>query len=312
MSALKIDLKKHLVFAACAGAIVASSAIFFTADNSDQSQKILVMENRIKSLEALLEKKETDLQRTRMLLLTTNNKQKITSINKNSDVTASALENNLEQNNSEQVATVTSSIQTLKDLGTHSARDPRSFTEKASELLAGDASKEKVAIVSKGIFDMANDRESLPDYALQSLYASQNDPDVKRVIAQVLSQRGNNALIENNIAEARAQLKSNNPGERQIALQNLAKTHYVNAASVAAPMLYDADINVRLDALLALGATGNQSHLTLVEKLFNDPDPAVSSLAKEVASNLKNLSDSARTNLSSRDIAAELPIMEHP
>jgi hypothetical protein len=38
----------------------------------------------------------------------------------------------------------------------------------------------------------------------------------------------------------------------------------------------------------------------------------VSSLANDVASNLKNLSESARTTLSSSDIAAELPLMEHP
>lgn len=118
--------------------------------------------------------------------------------------------------------------------------------------------------------------------------------------------------MENHLSDARNQLKSENPVERQHALQNLAKTHYANAVNVIAPMLHDADINVRLDALLAMRATGNQSHLRLVEALVNDPDPAISSLAIDVAGQLRNLSDSARTSLSSADIAAELPILPHP
>ncbi|GGY64705.1 hypothetical protein GCM10011613_05620 [Cellvibrio zantedeschiae] len=309
----KIGSIKPLVAAAFAGALLAFSAQLFIADDSDQTQKILVMENRIRALEALLDQKDQQLKNTNWLSLqsrsTTNSNGVAAKLARtaNSDLSSS-----LDENAQYGTAVAIDSGQMLKNLGTRSIDDPRSFTEKVSDLLAQDASQEKVAIVSKGIFDMANDRENLPDYALQSLYTKQSDPDVKRVIAQVLSQRGNNALMENHLSDARTQLKSDDPTARQHALQNLAKTHYVNAVSVIAPMLHDADINVRLDALLAMRATGNQSHLALVEKLVNDPDPNISSLAIDVAGHLRNLSDSARTTLSSADIAAELPIIPHP
>ena len=306
---------KPIVIAACTGAVLAFSVQFFVADDTDQTQKILMMENRIKALEALLEKKDQQLKTTSWLSL-----QSRIANNSGNPVgragagNAAAADAGQPQGTDGQYSASVpiDSGKMLKDLGTRSLDDPRSFPEKVNDLLANDASQETVAIVSKGIFDMATDRESLPDYALQSLYNNQKDPDVKRVIAQVLSQRGNNTLMENHLSEARARLKSDDPTDRQHALQNLAKTHYVNAVSVISPMLHDADINVRLDALLAMRATGNQSHLALVESLLNDPDPAISSLAIDVAGHLRNLSDSARTTLSSADIAAELPLIPHP
>lgn len=311
--AVKLGSIKALVIAACTGALLAYSVQLFIVDSSDQTQKILLMENRIKALEALLDKKDQELKNNNWLSLQSRslNSPKLP-LTKSSNQTAAGSPQVQDEEGQFAAALPIDVSQTLKDLGTRSVDDPRSFAEKVSDLLANDASQEKLAIVSKGIYDMANDRENMPDYALQSLYNKQSDPDVKRTIAQVLSQRGNNALMENHLSDARNQLKSENPVERQHALQNLAKTHYANAVNVIAPMLHDADINVRLDALLAMRATGNQSHLRLVEALVDDPDPAISSLAIDVAGQLRNLSDSARTSLSSADIAAELPILPHP
>jgi hypothetical protein len=304
---------KSLVIAACTGAALAFSVQFFVSDDTDQTQKILIMENRIRALEAMLEKKDQELKTNNWLSLQSriaNNSNGLVTRAGNTAASDTRQLKSTDDHDSTRVPV--DSSQMLKDLGTRSVDDPRSFSEKVNDLLVNDASQETVAIVSKGIFDMATDRENLPDYALQSLYNNQKDPDVKRVIAQVLSQRGNNALMDNHLSEARAQLKSDNPTDRQHALQHLAKTHYVNAVSVISPMLHDADINVRLDALLAMRATGNQSHLALVESLVNDPDPAISSLAIDVAGHLRNLSENARTSLSSADIAAELPLIPHP
>ena len=307
--------KKNLLFAALVGAAIFCGANYLVADNSNQ--KINALEHKIKSLEGLLEKKEDDLKNMRLLALRKNGKNDLASANAVTEICNQVKENKNDQeqlNNNDQASTYAapSSTQVLKDLGTSSANDPRSFSEKANDLLSGDSSKEKVAIVSKGIFDMANDRENLPDYNLQSMYNNQTDPDLKRVIAQVLSNRGNNALIDNQITEAQPRLKSENPIERQNALTNLAKTHSSSAANAIAPLLHDTNIDVKLDALLALRATGNQTHVGLVENLLNDPDPAVSLLASQVIGDLRNLSDSARTMLSVADIAAELPMMENP
>jgi len=312
--------QKQLPIAVVIGVVVIGAAIFDAAgylvkNNSDE--KISTLEHKIRNLESLLVKKEDDLKNMRLLAMRQNGKNDLAS---SSAVTEICNQVQNSKNNQNQfgdtaqasVYEVQSSLQVLKNLGTNSANDPRSFSEKANDLLSGDSSKEKVAIVSKGIFDMANDRENLPDYTLQTMYNNQTDPDLKRVIAQVLSNRGNNALIDNQITEAQTRLRSENPSERQHALTNLAKTHSSSAANAIAPLLDDANIDVKLDALLALRATGNQTHVSLVEKLLNDPDPSVSSLATQVVADLKNLSDSARTMLSIADIAAELPMMENP
>ncbi|HSC67299.1 MAG TPA: HEAT repeat domain-containing protein, partial [Cellvibrio sp.] len=132
----------------------------------------------------------------------------------------------------------------------------------------------------------------------------------KRVLAQVMSTRGDNRLLEKQIQDSQARLRSEKPEERQQALVELAKTRYASAATVIAPLLQDGNNSVKLDALLALRATGNQSHTRLVEALVNDPDPSVSWLAKDVIANLQNLSEKARTQIASTDIVAELPAMD--
>ncbi|MES2675127.1 MAG: HEAT repeat domain-containing protein [Pseudomonadota bacterium] len=309
--------KKNPLLAGILGAVIFFGAGYLAAGSSDQSQTIASLEDKIKILETSLAKNEENLKTLRMLALHQNGKSNLAAANTVNKICKQARTNNHEHHQSNDnsqtfVSEAPGSIQTLKDLATNSVNDPRSFAEKANDLLANNPTKEKVAIVSKSIFDMANNRESLSDHMLQSMYTNQTDPDLKRVIAQVLSNRGNNILMESHITETQSRLKSANPNERQSALTNLAKTHSSNAVSAIAPLLKDPNIDVKLDALLALRATGNQSHLSLVENLLDDPDPSVSTLAKEVAGDLRNLSDSARTMLSIADIAAELPMMQNP
>lgn len=304
------DSPKNVVLAAVLSAAVVYIFCLLTLDKSDQSEKILTMETRIKSLEAQLAEKNDDLRRAQFATLRQAG-QYPTIASANTAIKASGA------HGQEQVASnVTSdaapinTYQIMRELGTQSVNDPRSFSEKVNDFLADNPSKAKIAIASKSVFDMAHDRENLSDYALQTIYNNQTDPDLKRVIAQVLSMRGNNSLIDNQISEAQLNLSSENPVDRQQALTSLAKTHYVNAANTIAPLLQDPDINVKLDALLAIRATGNQTHVHMVEKLLNDPDPAVSSLASDVVSNLRNLSEIARTTLSTADVAAELVPIE--
>ena len=206
----------------------------------------------------------------------------------------------------------TGSIQILKDLEDSSDNDPRSYAEKLQELLADNPTEEEAAIASRFIFQKARDLQGLPDYSLQAIYASQSNPDLKRVIAQVMSQRGNDALLKNLIGETQTRLKSAQPGDRLDALSQLGKTHSTHAVDAISPLLQDPDTTVRLAALFALRDTGNQRHVGLVETMANDPDPSVSSLAGDVLSSLKTLSSSARTTLSRSDIEAELPPIANP
>lgn len=309
--AITSNFKKNFLLPAFVGAALTYVIVTMTNHESNQGEYIGALENRISDLESLLAQRDGNTDKRYFSADTFT--QKISGKTKNvfaataKNTSAEAINN--EQTNSGGVA---DSKQLLRDLATRSDLDPRSFSEKANALLANNSSKENAVIISNGIVDMAENREILPDYELELLYQNQNDPDIKRVAAQVLSTRGDNRLLEKQIADAQTSLKSDDPAERQKALVELAKTRYANAANVIAPLLQDENNSVKLDALLALRATGNQSHTRLVEALVNDPDPAVSWLAKDVIKNLENLSERARTQLASADIIAELPVIAAP
>jgi len=308
---------KSLIFAGIIGAILFWGAGYLLAGDSDKDQTILSLEDQIKDLETSLAQKDENLKNLRVLALRQQNKGSLVTVNTVTEICGQATQNNnvpVLQNDNVQASTNNdfNGTQVLRDLGTKSESDPRSFSDKVSDLLAGNPTGEKVAIVSKSIVDMVDNREIVPDYMLQSMYSTQTDPDLKRVIAQVLSNRGNNSLMDSQITEAQLQLKSENPIDRQQALTHLAKTRSMSAANAITPLLNDPNIDVKLNALLALRATGNQTHVAYVEGLANDPDPAVSTLAREVIGDLRNLSDSARTMLSVADIAADLPMVQIP
>jgi len=313
MSTINTGSKRKLFFAALIGAAISYGAHYFILDDSEQSQKIISLESNIKNLEAELADKEKQLMDMRILALRQNSNSGFAKANTVTEICKQVKDGQFGNAGGDQtfVDAPLNGIPQLKDLETHSVNDQRSFADKVNDLLSNNPSKEKIAIATKGIYDLAGDRESLPDYALQSMYTNQTDPELKRVLAQTLSLRGNNVLLDTLITESQQRLNSEKPAERQNELQNLAKTHSVDAVKTIEPLLQDSDINVKLEALLALGATGNQSHIYLVEKLLKDPDPAVSSLANDVAKNLKNLSDSARTTIASSDIAAELPRIDN-
>lgn len=300
--------RKYLLFAALVGVAFACTISYFIMNDMDQNQRIQSMQGTIRSLQSSLEKKEEELKNTRSNAHHQKNVTTTMQVNENHSNGIS------EKTGRGQSATdnATASLQILKDLDSVSDTDPRSYSEKLQDLLSGSPTEERAAIASRFIFNKAGDQQGLPDYALQSIYASQTNPDLKRVIAQVLSQRGSNALLNNQIAEAQARLESDQPRDRLEALGQLAKMHTTKAVDAIAPFLQDPDTTVRLAALFALRDTGNQQHANLVEAMIDDPDPSVSTLASDVLSSLKNLSSRARTNYSRSDIEAELPPIANP
>lgn len=195
----------------------------------------------------------------------------------------------------------------LRDLQTLTYGDRRSFAQKLDDFLAEHPGQDGIAVASKGLFDLSDNRDVLPDRSLQSMYAEQEDPELRRVLAQVASMRGDNSLIERYIAEAGAGLRSADAAARQKALVQLAKTRYAGAADMATPLLRDEDAGVALDALLTVRATGNQRHVRFVEDLVGHPDESVRWLALDVIAQLQVLSDLARTNIVGNELAAELP-----
>lgn len=313
------DFKKHFLVPAFIGAAFTYGVHCLIDNEATQLAQISALENRILDLELLLNQKEEELADARFFsagaFAATSQQQHKQQQDQQQKQSVTTAENALPAA-STSAETNTQAMpdnqQLLRDLGTRSDRDPRSFSEKAGALLASGSSENNIAIVSKSVFDMADNREMLPDYELESLYQQQSNPELQRVVAQVMSTRGDNRLLEKQIAKSQTLLSSDDPQRRQQALVELGKTRYVGAASAITPLLQDKNTNVKLDALLALRATGNQSHVHAVEALLNDPDPAVSWLANDVVNSLQNLSDKARSQLASADIAAELPAITAP
>lgn len=265
---------KHLVLAACIGAAVSYGVLSILLDDTVEREKIVALENKIQALE-LVQKPVVA--------------QQDNAANQAPDI--------------EQIR---------KDLSTRFIGDERTFGEKLRDFVADNTHPQTIAIACKVVADLGENPDTLTNQELASLYQNQTNTDFKRVLAQVLSFRGDNSLMEKQVTEAQAALQSDKPAERQKALVELGKTHYAGAANAIALLVQDADMNVKLDALLALRATGNESHIRYVESLVNHPDPSVSWLANDVINNLQNLSSKARTKLNSADIAAELPPLVTP
>ncbi len=302
-----------LLIAAAIGGALSWGTFGLMSDDSAQLEKVTALESRILDLELALQEKEQALEKARAWTWDVGQSQTSEPARK---VTAASVagapvaQETFNEETSQRAPIDDQKI--LRELGTVSDSDPRSLSEKINDLLNANPEPQTVAIVGHGLVEMAGNTEQVPDYALESLYQSQHNPELKRVAAQVLSMRGDNRLMDKQVSDAQARLTSSSPAEKQKALIELAKTRYAGAANVIAPLLKDNDTGVKLDALLALKATGNQSHLHLVEGLVNHPDPSVSWLAKDVADTLQNLSDKARTRIASSDIVAELPIASTP
>lgn len=197
--------------------------------------------------------------------------------------------------------------QKIKDLSTRFVGDARSLAEKLRDFTAENSDTHNLAIACKVIADLAENRDALPDQDLIALYQTQTYPELKRVIAQVASFRGDNHLLNLYVGQLQIGLVSTSPEERKKTLGELAKTRYAGAAKLILPLLTEADTSVVLDALLALRVTGNESQLKALEPLIKHSDDSISWLARDVTNALETLSEKARTRLLSADIALELP-----
>ncbi len=305
---------KQFLLAAFIGAALTYGFVYLTEDDySTGQEQLAVLENRINELDALLAQKDEEL--TRLRGSESGNTQR-NSLAATNHALASPQTN--QKNAEPSVDTsansgpVRDTQQILKDLATRNDFNPRTFSERINDFLSANPGKENIALATKAVADMAENSDSLPDFELEAVYQKQTDPDLKRVTAQVLSMRGDNSLLEKQITESQAGLTSDNPEVRQKTLVALAKTHYAGAADKIAPLLQDKNVSVKLDALLALRATGNESHVHLVQDLVNHPDASVSWLAKDVINNIQSLSEKARTKVSTSDIVAELPPIANP
>jgi HEAT repeat protein len=294
------------VFIAALGGAAFSCVLTYLIVHRNANQQIQSMQQTISTLQASLNTREAELKSARLSLLAGR------SVDRPKEVRSGGTRETTVPTQEIASRSGVSSLQILKDLERSAENDPQSYAEKLQQLLSDNGSDEAAAIASRFILEKAGDQEGLPDSSLQSIYSSQFNPDLRRVIAQVLSQRGNNTLLNGYVAETQVQLGSSQAPDRLEALSRLGKLHSTRAVTAIAPLLQDSDSTVKLAALFALRDNGNQQHVGLAESMISDPDPSVSTLAESVANSLRNLSSSAHTSFSRADIEGELPPIANP
>src|SRR6187402_1249375 len=175
------NVKNQFLLPAVIGAALACGTITLiggtlTTDDSAQQEQISALENRILDLELSLSQKEEELKDARFFSANTFDTfgQQQPDAPKSAGHLSAAIAQT-EPSGSELAANAAASDnqQILRDLGTLSDRDPRSISEKVNDFLAANPGRENIAIASKSVFDLADNREILPDYELESLYQNQ-------------------------------------------------------------------------------------------------------------------------------------------
>ncbi len=265
---------KHILLAACIGAALSYGVLCILLNGTAQREQIAALEHKIHTLELAQQPTQA---------------QNVTTANPARDIE-----------------------QLRKDLSTRFIGDPRTLGEKLRDFVAENPDPQSLAIVCKVVADLAENSAALGNQELNFLYQNLTSRELKRVVAQALSLRGDNSLMALLISEAKPALNSSNPAERRKALTELAKTHYADAANAIIPLLKDEDVSVKLDALLALRATGNERHIPALENLLSHPDESVGWLANDAKNSLELLSSKARTKITSADMIAELPPIATP
>ncbi|MDO6684130.1 MULTISPECIES: HEAT repeat domain-containing protein [unclassified Agarivorans] len=164
-----------------------------------------------------------------------------------------------------------------------------------------------LAALSRLIYEWRQEPQSLPDYLVTTIYDNGHNDNLRRISAQVLAQRGDYSLLEDYVAEQSEAINSNQDHQRSQALYALSQTNNYLAVPLIQPLLNDPSASIRVDALMALRATGNGTHAAIAQELVGDSNQQISALAKEVVNLLNQLPDDARQRVSQDDIKQNTP-----
>ena len=172
------------------------------------------------------------------------------------------------------------SMQTLIDL---------SPTETANAIYALLANLESdpmaEGMVALGVLSLANNQNALSDEEIIYMYNSYDNENVRARTARVMAHRGDDSLLKDYVT------KFSNTENLELEQKNSALLELANLQSrVAIPhiskYLDDADEFVRIQALGALGMTGNIQDIELIRPLLYDANEAVRQVSRDVLNQL--------------------------
>lgn len=123
--------------------------------------------------------------------------------------------------------------------------------------------------VSNGILKLVSDKKLLLDADLKNLY-NLGEPEIQKIAAHALSDRGDDTLALHFIGTESPKFKSSYASVRMEALREIGSIGKYKSLPYVLDSLKDADPNTKLQALALMGAYGSNRNITAVEALLSD------------------------------------------
>ncbi len=136
------------------------------------------------------------------------------------------------------------------------------------------------ALVAHGVKGFSDVQKHLQNSDLNYIY-DVSGLHIKKISALMLAERGDEALTQRYLENISIKLKSNDASERSQVLQDMASLGSMGAVPHALHSLYDADAQVRIDALSILSQYGSKDDMAAVEALADDENIDVKQKALE-------------------------------
>ena len=140
-------------------------------------------------------------------------------------------------------------------------------------------------MVIRGMLHFQLEKDLLTDDNIKNLYEL-DDPIIKKLAAQIMSDRGDNSLADLYVESFDSGFPSKQPEVRLQTLFEVSALKKFNALPQIKTSLKDPDSAIRLQALNFLGAYGNDMDILAAESLLGDSHPQVRAQAQLVVKNL--------------------------
>ena len=162
------------------------------------------------------------------------------------------------------------------------------------------------ALVAHGIVGLSQSTDYLSNENLKTTFTL-NDPNVQKISALILEDRGDGSLVKQYMETKSAGLGSKNPADRISALEEITSVGFFNAVPYVVKSLRDSDPQVKLGALELLSQFGTNTNITSIEPLLADGNSDVKQAAQQTMDALWGKSTNEQLSLQERLVQPGFP-----
>ena len=184
---------------------------------------------------------------------------------------------------------------------------PAEATAILGELISqAKADPSATALVAHGMVGLSQSKEYLSNENLKTIFTL-NDPNVQKISALILEDRGDSSLVKQYMETKSAGLGSKNPVDRISALEEIASVGFFSAVPYVVKGLRDSDPQVKLGALELLSQFGTNTNISSVEPLLADGNSDVKQAAQQTMDALWQKSTNEKLSLQERLVQPGFP-----